>query len=145
MSATLQKNVLAHLFKIHLPHAAGLVLLEGENIDKALHSRQSSLDSGSDMYIFTKLSRSLMALSNRIPSLLAITTYAKAVAEKLGQIHRETTQPSVPPPPLLLVCIWIAFLCCHKQLLASEGFRSTSNVLTIWNFTMLVTTTITYF
>lgn len=39
MSATLQKNVLAHLFKIHLSHAAGLVLLEGENIDKALHSR----------------------------------------------------------------------------------------------------------
>lgn len=34
MSATLQKNVLAHLFKIHLPHAAGLVLLEGEKLIK---------------------------------------------------------------------------------------------------------------
>lgn len=94
-------NVLTRLFQIYLPRAAGLVLLEGENTDKALHSRWSSLDFGSDMYIFTRLSHSLMALSNGIPSLFAITTYAKAVAEKLGQIHGETTQPSVPPPPLL--------------------------------------------
>lgn len=48
-----------------------------------------------------------------------------------------------------LVCIWIAFpqrqfsaylLFCHKQLLDPEAFRSISNVLIIWDFTTLVTT-----
>lgn len=118
-----------------------------------LHSRWPSLNSAADTYVLTRLSLSLIAVSDRIPRLLAITIYAKAVAQKLGQAHRETSQPSFPPPPLLSGlysdCIssegvqCVSF-CCHKQLLDPEAFKSISNVLTIWNFTMLVTTTSIY-
>jgi len=54
------------------------------------------------MHILTGLGLSLIAVSSTIPRLLATTVYAKAAAQKLGQTYRETSQPSVPPPPPLL-------------------------------------------
>lgn len=74
---------------------AGVAHLLEKNSDNILHSRWPPLNftAGMQPTLLSRFGISLIAVSNPIPRLFAMTIYAIAMTEKIGLTHTETSQP----------------------------------------------------